>query len=96
VIEEHNAAVKIKAKVEHRLGEVLRETVDHDGVAGKAGPGRGKTGNSVLLVSDALPKPITKMQSSRAQQLAELPWQAIEQRIDLATEKRTRVRQPCG
>jgi hypothetical protein len=58
--------------VEHRLGEVLAETVNHKGLPG---PGRGhKTGNTMLPVSDGeIPKEITKMQSSRSQQLAEIP-----------------------
>lgn len=67
-IEEHNAAVKIKLKVEHRLGEVLRETVQPRGA-----------GNCVL------PDEISKMQSSRAQQVASIPWNAIEEKIDAAT-----------
>ena len=57
------------------VGEVLAETVNHKGAAAIPGPGRGhKTSNHVLPVSDAaLPKEITKMQSSRCQQLARIP-----------------------
>lgn len=72
-IEEHNAAVKIKLKVEHRLGEVLRETV--------------KAGNPQLNCDTVsqLPDEITRKQSSRAQQVASIPWEAIEEKIDAAT-----------
>jgi hypothetical protein len=64
-VEDHNAAVKIKARVVHRLGEVLAATVNH---AGNRGPG-----NAVL--PRTLPEKITKMQSSRAQQLASISWE---------------------
>jgi hypothetical protein len=64
----------LSAKVEHRLGEVLHVTVNHGGVAGRAGPGRGKTSSTVLPVSESIPDGITRMQSSRAQQLAAIPW----------------------
>jgi hypothetical protein len=77
--------VKIKMRIEHRPGEVLAVTVKH-----QAGPGRGhKTGNGVLPVSK--PREITKMQSSRAQQLACLAWEDINSRIDAQTAKNERA-----
>jgi N6-adenosine-specific RNA methylase IME4 len=74
-VEEYNAAVKVKARVEHRLGEVLAETVSTNRY------------NTALH----LPREITPMQSSRAQQLAGVPWEKIEARIDEATAKNRRA-----
>jgi hypothetical protein len=63
-VEEYNAAVKVKARAEHRLGEVLDATVRHGGH-------NKKQSNTALPCSaNGLPEEITKMQSSRAQQLA--------------------------
>jgi hypothetical protein len=76
-VEEYNAAFKIRLKVEHRLGEVLRETVRPRG--------RNSSGNGVL------PEEITKMQSSRTQEVASVPWAAIEKKIDEATAKNERA-----
>ena len=89
-VEDYNAAVKVKTRVEHRLGEVLSGTVNHKGTPG---PGRGKTGNVMLPVSGEIPDGISKMQSSRAQQLASIPWEEIESKIDAATEQNKRASQ---
>jgi hypothetical protein len=83
-VEEYNAAVKIKTRVEHRLGEVLAATVKHGGH-------NKKQGDSVSPCSGGLPKPITKKQSSRSQQLARIPWQKISERIDAQTEANERA-----
>jgi N6-adenosine-specific RNA methylase IME4 len=80
-VEEYNAAVKVKARVAHRLGEVLAVTVNHRGSRG--------VGDTV---SPTLPKEITRKQSSRAQQLARVPWEEIEAGIDEATEKNERAK----
>jgi hypothetical protein len=73
---DHNAAVKIKARVEHRLGGVLAATVNH---AGSRGVGD--------IVSRTLPEEITRKQSSRAQQLSRIPWQTIEEAVEEKTAK---------
>lgn len=78
-VEEYNTAIKIKLRVEHRLGEVLKVTVNHVGNKGSFG------GNKVL--PPTLPDEITKMQSSRAQRLADLLWSKVEETIDGLTGK---------
>jgi hypothetical protein len=86
-VAEYNAAVKIKARVFHRLGEVLAATVKP-----RAGAGRPrKNGDIASPISNGLPEPITKKQSSRAQQLARAPWPEIERRIDAETERNQRA-----
>jgi hypothetical protein len=99
-VAEYNAAAKVRARVEHRLGEVLRDTVNHAGAAAQPGPGRGKTGATVAPVSNGdIPKELgdtpaaRKHVSSRAQKLAEVPWEEISAKIDAATEKNERARQ---
>ncbi len=77
-VEEYNAGVKIKMRIEHRLGEVLAETVRPRG--------RNSSGNGML------PEEIEKMQSSRAQQLADLPWESLEEKIDQATNEVSQTR----
>jgi hypothetical protein len=77
-VEEYNAALKVKIRVEHRLGEVLAETVRRRGRNSSAD---GKS-----------PEEITYKQSSRAQQLASVPWEAIEAGIDEATGKNERAK----
>jgi hypothetical protein len=82
-VEEHNAALQIKLKIEHRLGEILARTVKP-----RAGAGRpSKIGNHALPISGRLPEPITPMQSSRAQQLARAPWSKIEGHIAERTSR---------
>jgi len=66
-VEDHNAAVKIKARIEHRLGEVLAETVR---------PGNPQFGHGVR--NGKIPDGVPPRQSSRTQQLARVPWKAIE------------------
>lgn len=86
-VEEYNAAIKVRLKAEHRLGEVLRETVKHGGH-------NKKQGDVVSpCLDDSLPEEITRKQSSRAQQLAALPWEKLEAVIDEATEQNSRVSQ---
>jgi hypothetical protein len=70
-------------KAQHRLGEVLRVTVNHKGGGDRKSPQHG-----VRVIHADNPKEITPMQSSRAQQLAEVSWPEIEQRI---LEARTKV-----
>jgi N6-adenosine-specific RNA methylase IME4 len=82
-VQEYNAAVKIRARVEHRLGEVLAATVNHKG---------GRPSENADMVSAFLPGEITQKQSSRAQQFARLPWDEIESRIDQATEQNERAK----
>lgn len=57
--------------VEHRLGEVLAATVNHAGSRGRL------RGDTVSPLEATLPPEITKKQSSRAQQLAAIPWRDI-------------------
>lgn len=71
-VDEVNAALKVKAFAEWRLGKVLAETVQPRG--------RNSSDNGML------PEEITPMQSSRAQQLAGLEWDDIEAGIDAATD----------
>lgn len=80
-VADYNAALLVSAKIRHRLGEVLRETVRHEGSRG--------VGNNVL---PTLPEGVGKMQSSRAQQLASLPWHSIARRIDEATAQGRKAR----
>jgi N6-adenosine-specific RNA methylase IME4 len=85
-VEEYNATIKIKARIEHRLGEVLAVTVKHGGH-------NKKQDNTVLSCSAGeLPEEITPMQSSRAQQFARVPWTQIEAGIDQATRRNERVK----
>jgi N6-adenosine-specific RNA methylase IME4 len=86
-VEEYNAAVKVRERVEHRLGEVLAETVNHNGSRG-VGDTVSPTLPDCLADTEANRKKI----SSRAQQLATLPWEEIEKRIDEATERNERVK----
>lgn len=80
-VEEHNALLKVLAKVEHRLGEVLAETVKHGGHNFK------QPDTMSGCLKGNLPKNITYKQSSRAQQLAVIAWDAIEAKIDAAKTK---------
>jgi SAM-dependent methyltransferase len=84
-VAEYNAAQKVKARVEHRLGEVLAETVNHNGSRGQL------KGDTVSPQEKTAPEEITRKQSSRAQQVARVPWEEIEERIDAATEGNERV-----
>jgi len=77
--------LKVRAKVEHRLGEVLRETVNHQGSQGQL------KGNTVLPQERTTPEGISKMQSSRAQQVASIPWHAIEEKIDEQTKAKAKA-----
>lgn len=81
-VEEYNAALKVKVRIESRLGEVLAATVLT----------RGQHGSGVNGSTKSLPKEITAKQSSRAQQLARIPWTEIEVRIDACTERNERAR----
>lgn len=85
-VEEYNAAIKVKARVEHRLGEVLAVTVNH-----KGGGHNKKHGDTVSPCSDGIPEGVDKKQSSRAQQFAEIPWPEIERRIDKSTEAKEKA-----
>ena len=71
-------AVAVKGRVRHRLGEVLAETVKHGG-------DRKSSGHDVHL-NGRIPEGIEPKESSRTQQLAMIPWEEIEQRIETATE----------
>lgn len=87
MVEDHNAAVKIKARVEHRLGEVLAATVNHKG-------GRPKNSDIVSeFPNGRIPKEIPARQSSRAQKLARISWEKIEDAIDAKTAANERVSQ---
>jgi hypothetical protein len=77
--EEHNAALKVKVRVEHRLGEVLAATV-----------GRGrpeKNGQTDRFIPEVLGETKDQRQntSKRTQALAALPWGEIEAAIDART-----------
>jgi len=84
-VAEYNAAMKLKARAEHRLGEVLAVTVNHKGGGDRRSPYHGDT------VNRDNPPEITRMQSSRAQQLARVAWEAIEEAIDILTKADTRA-----
>jgi hypothetical protein len=75
-VAEYNAAIKIKLRVEHRLGEVLAETVSTN-----------RCDSESHLADGIEPK-----QSSRAQQLAAVPWGELEARIDAETEKNEKAK----
>jgi 16S rRNA G966 N2-methylase RsmD len=74
---EHNAAAKIYAKADCRLGEVLAATVRPRG--------RNSSDNGML------PEEITPMQSSRAQWRAKVEWERVEAEIDAATARNEKV-----
>jgi hypothetical protein len=85
---EYNAALTIKAKVTHRLGEFLAKTVKP-----QAGAGRPKKiGSSLEPISDGkIPdeledtRPKRIHTSSRTKKLAAVPWEEIKEAIDGAT-----------
>lgn len=81
-VSEHNAALAIKLRCEHRLGEVLGETV-------RAGGDRKSKSHDVTL--NGLPNGIGKMDSCRAQQLARIPWAKLAERIAAKTERNEKV-----
>lgn len=82
---EFNAALKVKLRVEHRLGEVLKQTVIDTREGGDN-------------TSHPLPPEITRKQSSCAQQLAASPWSDIEKAIDATPGRASRaaVVKACG
>ena len=84
-VEEYNAAVKIAARVEHRLGQVLDKTVTAKGGRPK------KTCTTPVQVSNGIPEQISRNQSSRAQQMAAVPWKKIEEQIDAKTQDNKRA-----
>jgi 16S rRNA G966 N2-methylase RsmD len=86
-VEEYNAAAKVLAKSEHRLGEVLAVTVNHQG-------GRPKKNSDIVseFQSGKIPAGIHPRQSSRAQLRAKIEWPKISDGIDLATEQNERVK----
>jgi hypothetical protein len=71
-LEAQNAAAEIKLRAERRLGQMLKETVNHKGSTGHL------RGNIVLPLETALPEGISKMQSSRWQQVAAVPEPVFE------------------
>src|SRR5205814_784069 len=80
--------VKIEARIEHRLGEVLAATVNHKG-------GRpAKNSDTVSEFKGRVPDGVPPRQSSRTQALTRIPWEKIEEKIDAktATLQRLRVR----
>jgi len=82
---ECNAALKIKARVEHRLGQVLSATVNHRGSRGQL------RGITMIPQTPTLPDKIDKLQSSRAQRLAAVAWRNVEAAIDAKTAAEERA-----
>jgi hypothetical protein len=85
-------ATEIRLRAEIRAGELLRDMEKNKGIAGRAGPGRGK--NAVASsdrVLDPAPKisdlGVTKTQSSRWQKLASLSPEDQEAAISQAKGK---------
>lgn len=81
-VEEYNAALKVRARAEHRLGEVLAKTVR---------PGRRWLNSDTVSELNNVPDGVPPRQSSRAQQLAAVPWDEVEQAIDAATDRNERA-----
>ena len=65
-------AVELKLRSERGLGELLRDTVDHEG---------GNPQLSQVATVRTLPESISRTQASRWQQAAALPEEAFEQHI---------------
>jgi hypothetical protein len=87
-VAEHNAAEKVQGRVDHRLGEVLRETVNHKGGRPRINP----DGVSGFIPPEIGSSDASRwQQSSRAQQLALIPWHKIALAIDLATREKKRA-----
>lgn len=76
-VQEYNAALTIKLRAEHRLGEVLAEKVSTNRYDSES----------------HLPDEIEPKQSSRAQQFASIPWGSIEERIAEKTERNAKASQ---
>lgn len=85
-VDEYNAALKVKARVEHRLGEVLSSSVKRGGKSNGRDVISSRGGSS-----SPIPDGIEPKQSSRAQMLASVPWEKIEDRIDASTERNERA-----
>jgi len=81
-LDDYYAALRLQARVRHRLGEVLAMTVNHKG------------GRAAGLTNSVLPKEIYPMQSSRSQQLARVmtPAELVEQNLKLVYWVARRVR----
>jgi hypothetical protein len=73
-------------KIVERLGEVLAATVSHEGSRGQL------KGNTVLPQATTLPTKISKMQSSRSQALAKIPWSEIEEKIQECTVQGKKIK----
>lgn len=68
-LECQNDAIEIKLRAERKLGELLKETVEHSG------------GSKAVMSSSLLPENVSRTQSSRWQQAAELQEEDFEQHI---------------
>jgi hypothetical protein len=68
-LEAQNQAAELKLRAERRLGELLAATVDHGG------------GKRAALSNGVLPEGVTRMQSSRWQQVAGIPPAAFERHL---------------
>jgi hypothetical protein len=85
-------ATEIRLRAEIRAGELLRDMEKNKGIAGRAGPGRGK---NAVASSDRVLNPapklsdlgVTKTQSSRWQKLAAMPPEDQEAKIAQAKGK---------
>lgn len=98
-------ATEIRLRAEIRAGELLRDMEKNKGIAGRAGPGRGK---NAVASSDRVLNPapklsdlgVTKTQSSRWQKLAAMPPEDQEAKIAQAKRKAgaaaERVLQPAA
>lgn len=74
-------AAELKLRAERRLGELLKETVNHKG-------GRPEKRSQTVTVSNGkLPNGVSKMQSSRWQRVAAVPESAFEEEIARAKSK---------
>lgn len=71
-LEMQNACAEIKLRAERRAGELLKETINHNGGRPE------KNGNSVLPLHDF---GLNKMQSSRFQTIARIPDEVFEAHI---------------
>jgi N6-adenosine-specific RNA methylase IME4 len=81
-----NDAAELKLRAERKLGELLAESLNHNGIAGRPGPGRGKR-NRLHDKTGFLPPDVSKTQSHRFQRVAGVPEADFERYITETREK---------
>jgi N6-adenosine-specific RNA methylase IME4 len=93
-VADYNAAVALYAKAFHRLGQVLRKTVKHQGGRPRKNGSTNEpfSGNGQVPEGLGAARQQRKYTSSRAQRIARVPWRQIKAGIDKATAKNERAK----